>query len=455
MKGGHRKEMGAGERKGLGLFAFVSVIFFTVSGGAYGLESLVGAVGPAWAVLLVLVTPFLWALPISMMVAELATAMPEEGGYYIWVRRALGPFWGMQAGWWIICYSVVDMAIYPVLFVNYLGYFRPFPDGPSGMLVRCSIAAGVIAASLAVNWRGARAVGTTSLFNALLVLLPFGVMTAVGLSGCASSSAFAGPHTAAWGGPGLIALGLSTVLWNYCGFDNISTFAGEVAGPERTYPRAMAVALPLIALTYLLPLLTGLAVATDPGLWSESAGWPVIAGKIGGDWLGILVAAAALCSAYSQFNSQLLYVSRLPYAMARDGWLPAPLARTSRQTGVPLTALAACCAVAALFAALPFGKLVILDILLYSASLSLQFAALIALRRTEPHLHRPFRIPGGRPFLFLLMLVPMALAATVLAASLSGNGADPLQALILCAILASGIVIYFTRRTVGPRKTDA
>src|SRR4051794_18465569 len=95
----------------LGLPALVCVTFFTVSGGAYGLEPLVAAVGPRWAVVLILVTPLLWALPVALMVAELSSAMPEEGGYYVWVREGLGEFWGVQEGWWTLCYTAVDLAI--------------------------------------------------------------------------------------------------------------------------------------------------------------------------------------------------------------------------------------------------------------------------------------------------------------------------------------------------------
>ncbi len=86
----------------LSLWALISVAFFTTCGGAYALEPLVGAVGPGWAFALLFLTPLLWSVPIALMVAELSTLIPEEGGYYIWVREALGPFWAVQEGWWTI-----------------------------------------------------------------------------------------------------------------------------------------------------------------------------------------------------------------------------------------------------------------------------------------------------------------------------------------------------------------
>src|SRR5436190_11912692 len=86
----------------LNLIPLVGVIFFIVCGGAYGVEPLVGAVGPGWAIALIIFTPLFWSLPIALMVAELSSAMPAEGGYYVWVRNALGDFWGVQEGWWAI-----------------------------------------------------------------------------------------------------------------------------------------------------------------------------------------------------------------------------------------------------------------------------------------------------------------------------------------------------------------
>ncbi|MBA3439446.1 MAG: APC family permease [Pyrinomonadaceae bacterium] len=442
--------------KRLNFLALVSVIFFTVSGGAYGLEPLVGAVGAGWAVGLVIVTPILWSLPIALMVAELSSAMPEEGGYYAWVRNSLGNFWSVQEGWWTICYTAVDMAIYPVLFVNYFAYFYPQlaldETGSASwpvMLTRWLIAVLLIAVALAINWRGASAVGRSATINVSLVLVPFALLAISGLAreGGAQAAVAAIKHDLANTKEfGLLALGLSTVMWNYMGWDNVSTFADEVDDATRNYPRALFAALPITIAAYLLPLLAGIAVTTDPAVWNESAGWPVLAQLIGGKWLGVVVASAALISAWSLFNSQLLYVSRLPFVMARDGWLPSPLARVSAETGVPTTALIASCVVSALFAALPFGKLVIIDVLLYAAALSLEFAALIWLRLKRPEMKRPFRVPGGWPSITLITLAPMCFAAVVLWASFSDASTDARQAMMVIAVMASGFALYFARK---------
>ena len=79
---------------------------------------------------LLLCLPFLWSLPTALMIGELASALPAEGGFYVWVRRALGPFWGFQEAWLSLAASIFDMAIYPTLFTLYLGRLahRSRPD---------------------------------------------------------------------------------------------------------------------------------------------------------------------------------------------------------------------------------------------------------------------------------------------------------------------------------------
>ena len=264
----------------LNLIGLVCVIFFTACGGAYGLEPLVGSVGPGWAVLLILVTPIVWSLPIALMASELSSSLPQEGGFYVWVRTGLGEFWGVQEGWWTICYMAADMAIYPVLFVGYLAYFFPaLAISELGAIswrvffARWLIAALIVTSALIVNLRGARAVGRSSITNIALVLLPFIVLTGIGLFSRGSiHTALSAIGTANNRDKSLLALGLSIVLWNYCGWDDVSTFAEEVNNPSRNYPKALVTGLLLTTAAYLLPVVAGIAVTTDRNVWSDSAG---------------------------------------------------------------------------------------------------------------------------------------------------------------------------------------
>lgn len=438
----------------IGRWSLTCVIFFVVSGGAYGLEPLVGSLGAGWAVFLIAAVPVFWCLPIAWMASELGSAIPEEGGYYVWVRRGLGRFWGFQEGWWTLCYSAVDMALYPALFVDYLAYFCPSLALSSHtpaetVALRWTVALAVIITGLLANWRGIRVVGDSSAVSAAIVAAPFIAITIVAFChrGAFAASFGAVRHGFAHPASGhLMALGLATILWNYSGWDNCSTFAAEVKDAAKNYPFALGAAQWLILAAYLLPVLAGLALTTSPAVWSESAGWPDIARLAGGPAFGLIVAAVALVSAWSMFSSQLLYVSRLPYAMACEGWFPKIFTRLSGPASVPLATLAASCLVAALFTALPFTKLVVLDILLYAIELFLEFLALMVLRVKEPQLERPFRVPGGWPVLIVITICPMALAATVAVETLGGAGAEKLQLLVIPAMILSGVWLYQHKR---------
>jgi amino acid transporter len=448
----------------LNLLPLIGVVFFVVCGGAYGLEPVVAAVGGGWAVALIVLAPLVWSLPIALMVAELTSMMPADGGYYVWVRTALGDFWGVQEAWWTLCYTFIDVAIYPVLFVNYLAFFYPWlrldehgSASWSVLLCRWAVALAVIASALLVNWRGVSAVGQSAAWNTALVLLPFAVLVVVALRSAGAlhetwslvTRELKTNHQA-----GLLTLGFSTVLWNYMGWDNTSTFAGEVNDARRNYPRALAVVMLVTIAAYLAPVFAGLAVTTSPDAWSESQGWPVIAALAGGHWFGLLLAGAALVAMWSIFNSQLLYSSRLPYVMARDGWLPAPLAAVSTRTAMPVGALIGSCAVSSLFAALSFGKLVVIDVLLYSAALSLEYAALLALRWTQPEMERPFRIPGGWAGVVLVTLAPLGCAGFLLVSTLRDPESDPRQLLVVATAIASGIALYVVRRKYQRATSD-
>jgi amino acid transporter len=107
-------------RRGVGTLPLVFILFFCTSGGAYSTETLIHSVGPGLGLLLLLLVPIVWSIPEVLIVGELASMLPEEGGYYRWVDRAFGRFWAFQNGWLTWMYSLVDMALYPTLFNQYV-----------------------------------------------------------------------------------------------------------------------------------------------------------------------------------------------------------------------------------------------------------------------------------------------------------------------------------------------
>ncbi len=235
----------------IGLVALVSATYAMVAGGPFGLEEIVQASGYGRGLLVIcVITPLLWGLPTTLMVSELASALPETGGFYVWATRALGPFWGFQESWLSFAGSIFDMAIYPILFSTYLAHllprlgvgYTPFLVGVL-MIVVCAV----------MNLMGTHFVGEESIFLVLALLAPFAILVWFGFSTSAASA----PSTHLTK-PDLLA-GILIAMWNYMGWDNASTIAGDVKNARRTYSLAMGIALALVVITYLLPIL---AVAT-------------------------------------------------------------------------------------------------------------------------------------------------------------------------------------------------
>jgi amino acid transporter len=368
------------------LLPLIGALYFMVSGGPYGLEALAQKVGFGAAIAILLATPFVWSLPTALMVGELAAALPEEGGYYAWVRRALGSFWGYQEAWLSLAASVFDMAIYPTLFVLYLGRLAPG-------LAASPLLTGVlfIAVGSLYNLGGARTVGGGSAAMTALLLAPFAALAAMAFLG--HGTAVAGRVAHSPGSPDL-AGGVLVAMWNYMGWDNASTIAGEVDRPARTYPVAVLVSVVLIAITYVIPVAAMWKARVDPSDW-DTGSWVDAARTYGGPLLGVAVVAGGMLSAFGMYSALCLSYSRLPAVLADDGYLPRALARRFARSGTPWVAVLASSLAWMLTLGLSFERLVSLDILLYGTSLLLEFVALVVLRIREPDLARPFRVPGG------------------------------------------------------------
>ena len=430
------------------LLPLIAATFFMVSGGPYAIEDILGGAGFGWAILILLLMPFLWSLPTALMIGELASAIPAEGGFYVWVRRALGPFWGYQEGWLSLSASIFDMAIYPAFFVSYLGKFNPaMTDGWHGMAWKLA----VVVLCCAWNLRGAPAIGDDSVWMSALLLAPFAVFVGIGVwHGIAQHPAV---H---WSGPAsssALSTAILVAMWNYMGWDNASTIAQEVENPQRTYPRAMIAATIVVAVTYILPL-AAIAVA---GLSVESfstGDWIAAAQAIAGPWLGTAVATGGIITGVGMFNALVMSYTRLPMAMAEEGMLPRALAVRNRR-GVPWVSVLFCGLAWALALSLTFERLITIDLVLYGSSLLLEFVALVVLRIKEPSLARPFKA-GNLAVAIALGVGPAALIGYALYASRTDTvklGHASLSALLFSLLVGLlGPALYWA--TNAPRRRE-
>jgi len=433
---------GAKKSSRLTLWPLIAATFFMVSGGAYGIEDIVHGAGYGLAILILFLTPIFWSLPTAFMIGELASALPCEGGYYAWVRRAMGDFWGFQEAWLSLVASIFDMAIYPTLFVAYLARLFPwFAESHRGVIAGLT----VVIVCVGLNIAGVKVVSTTSLWLFFLLSAPFVLIVILApFKYAALLNAATTPTTSKVNLVG----GVLVAMWNYMGWDNASTIAEEVDRPQRTYPLAMLLSVAIVAASYIVPVAAVWMTKLPASAW-ETGSWADIAGLLGGSLLRIALVVGGMLSAFGMFNALVLSYSRLPLAMAQDGMLPGIFAKLT-WTGAPWVAIVFLAAGWGMCLGLGFERLITIDILLYGSSLALEFIALIFLRIREPKLPRAFRVPGGMFGAIAVGIFPILLLSFSVIRSESERVWGMSSFTLGTILIALGGVAYFANYALKP-----
>ena len=427
----------------LTLWPLVAATFFMVSGGTYGTEDIVHGAGYGRAILILLLTPILWSLPTAFMIGELSSALPEEGGYYAWVRRAMGNFWGFQEAWLSLIASVFDMAIYPTLFILYLQRLFPwFAEGHRGLMVGLA----VVALCALLNVAGVKVVSTTSLWLFFALSAPFVAIVCIAPF---KFGALAGAVTKPTNSGIDILTGVLICMWNYMGWDNASTIAAEVEKPQRTYPRAMLAAVVIVAVSYIVPVVAMWMTGLAPGAW-DTGFWADAAGLLGGPVLRVGLALGGMISGFGMFNALVMSYSRLPLAMAQDGMLPKMFGKRTTRSQAPWVSIVVLAILWAPCLLLGFERLVTIDILLYGGSLGLEFAALVWLRIREPELPRPFRVPGGMFGAVAIGIAPMMMLGFSIFRSQHETVFGMSSFAFGMILMAAGVVAYGVNHLLRP-----
>jgi amino acid transporter len=260
-------------KRELTLLPLFGLIYFTVCGGSFGAEPMVSLSGPGLTLLLFIATPLVFSIPNMLMVREMQSLMPAEGGYYHWLKKAFGPFVGFLGGWmnWVV--SWVDVSIYPVWAAYYLGYFIPAlrngatiggVEVPSWVL-SWLVALVLIWAVSALSIRGARLSGMFTNWLGLIMMVPLILMSVVGaLAWIKSGTTIHLPFLASGEAVSFSTLipalgtGIYVAMWNFMGWELPTAAGDEVVKPKRTYPIAMALVLLAAIASYSIPTITGL-----------------------------------------------------------------------------------------------------------------------------------------------------------------------------------------------------
>jgi APA family basic amino acid/polyamine antiporter len=205
-------------------------------------------------------------------------------------------------------------------------------------------------------------------------------------------------------------------MWNYAGYEQLSSSTGEMKDPQKTFPRILVWNTPMNVLTFVLPLTLALAVL---GNWSEwKTDYIVTASRhIGGPALGAAMLIAAMIGTLSLSNSTVLYTTRVPATMAEDGYLPAWLGKIHPRYGTPVRAIAVSTVVYCVLARFDVEDMVNIYIWTRIATTLLTLFAAWQMRRKDPHAPRAFRIPGGKLGLAYILIFPVILCALKVAQS--------------------------------------
>jgi amino acid transporter len=427
--------------KKAGLFYLVFVMFSYTTGGPFGLEDMVTTSGPGITLLYLLILPFFWCIPVSLVSAELTTAMPVEGGFYRWTRAAFGDFWGFLSGWWNWSASFLLGGAYAVLFTDYLGYYFKMTWWEHYLV---SIA--LIILLTWINVRGIEMVGQVATALEIFIFIPVMTMIVLGILHWHYNpfTPWVVPHQPTFK---VFGVGLALGLWLYSGYEQLSTVAEEVENPQKAYPRALALVVPLSIAAYFLPTFAGLASAGNwekwhTGFFSDAAA--MIGGAFHGHpWLGTWMTLAAMIGNVALLNSTILTTTRMPFAMAEDGYLPDVLTRRHLRYGTPWLAIVASAVIYGLLAWQSLGQLISVYIWLRSATTVLTVLSGWKLRQTQPDLPRSFVVPGGKVGLAYVVAAPVLMA---LIALVGGDRFATVGGVI--AILLGPLVYLILRRAL-------
>jgi amino acid transporter len=391
------------------LFYFVFVMFSYTTGGPFGLEEMVTTSGPGMTMLYQLIIPFFWCIPVSLVSAELTTAMPVEGGFYRWSRAAFGDLTGFLAGWWNWCASFLLGGSYAVLFADYLSSYYPQIVGWKHWLASFAL----ISVITWLNIRGIQMVGKAATALEIFVFIPVIAMIVLGLAKWHHNPfvPFIPPNKPF---ATVFGVGFALGIWLYSGYEQLSTVAEEVENPQRTYPRALALVVPLSMATYFFPTFAALAALGNWQQWKEGY-FPTAALLIGGFPLGKLMTLAGMVGTVALLNSTVLTTTRMPFALAEDGYLPPFLTAKHKRYGTPWIAILISAAVYALLAwGNTLGQLISIYVWLRAATTVLTVLSAWGLRRKRPDLPRAFRIPGGRLGLAYVVALPIVMTGIVI-----------------------------------------
>ncbi len=343
------------QKKRMSMWAVAFIIYCMTAAGAFGIEAMIPACGPGMTILILAALPIVWVIPICLAVSELSAFMPEESGMYVWTKEAFGECWGFCMGWWGSLSVYLGMASYVVLVVGYVEKFISLSP-TAAMCVKV----GMVLIFTIVNLLGIKEVGIISTIFSIVILAAFAMITVVGVANWNYNPVT--PFIPE--GAGIldsVGTGICIGIWMYCGYAVISNMAGEIENPK-VIPKAFKVIIPIIALSYILPTLAGLASVGNWQMWGIDTGKggydyaSVLTVNLGQGW-GIIFLICAIIAQCAIFNSYITAGSRSFFVLGDDRLCPHFMTKLSKNRKIPYWPILILAAITMLLMNLDFSML--------------------------------------------------------------------------------------------------
>jgi amino acid transporter len=398
------------------LITAVVFVFTLTCSGSFGMEDVVSSSGPGMTLLMILILPFLWSVPMAFVASELGSMVPEAGGLYRWIRRAMGEYWSFQAGWWWTLSLYVDSAVYVALALDYLQAKYNF-DGTW----RAIIGIGIVAVFTFINIRGLELTGWSLTVIQVGVMVPLIIFTVWGIvKGQGNPFNPMMPQGESF--LTSLNLGLAIMMWMYAGWESISTLAGEIHEPQKIIPKALMIATPLVIITYFFTVFAAIRVANvgDPNgwqnMWTGGGGYDFVelSQMLSGGVLAYLMLISAVLSNVGLYAGYLATGSRPAFQMSRDRLFPRFFGITHKSWGTPWVAILVMAVINAVLINFNFDALITIDVFLLMFPYVLIFLSVMVMRIREPEAVRPFRVPMPTWLLGVWVFFPIAIAVIAL-----------------------------------------
>ncbi len=385
-------------------FGLAITIGAVIGGGVLRMPGIIaGHLGNDWLIIGIWIFGGMWALMGANIYSEFGTMLPEAGGPYVYLRRAYGDFVGFAGGLNDFIINICAVAYVSINVGEFSSALFPSLSGNENIIAVVTI----LTLGL-LNWLGLREGDFTQKLTSLIKVVAFFILIAAcfifGSSGSNPSSESIVKFDNSFALFAAMMLSFQVVSEAYAGWNSIVYFSEENTNPSRNVPRSMFGGILIImaiyvllniALLYVLPI-SQIAGSKMPGM--DAA---VI---VFGNWGGKIINIVALISTLGVVNALLLYAPRAPFAMSRDGLLPAQLMKVNKG-GTPSLALLLLVSFS-IIAALSGSYETFLAMAAFFSLVSDSFVylALFVLRRKEPDLPRPYRV-FGYPFLPAIVLI--------------------------------------------------